>query len=69
MVTGYLIVQAHGVAGEERLLTPDHTQGVLPRIWPFNGDVAWPPAGTVDDSGLHAYADRLLSDRTTLRDA
>lgn len=69
MVIGYMIVQAYGVAGEERLLTPDHAQGVLQRIWPFNGDVAWPSAGTVDDSGLQAYADRLLSDRTTLRDA
>jgi hypothetical protein len=40
----------------------------ISKFWPFNGDVARPPAGTVDDS-CRGYADRLLSDRTTLRDA
>ena len=66
MAIGHLVTQVFGVSGGGILSGPDES-GTLPSIWPTNtAPVPWPPPQHIDDAGLPAWSQRLLSNKSAI---
>lgn len=60
LVIGYFIIQVFGVGGDGVLGISD--EPAFPMIWPTsNPAVAWPPSEYIDDAGLLAWAQRIVT--------